>query len=191
VWYTLSSTDPKSRETARQVEVLSEEALRLLLKVSATVYLSWLTLSTFLAPPDDVLRPWVTLPLAAFCIVGTWLVLKAVWTMGRILVTAVEWSLHSYEQALRNTQQAQAHRGQLVQALRQLDTAYYQVQQANVALEVAWKAVELAERSKSEFVTNLSHELRTPLILIMFPTADHPGLCPQWSEGMKLAYSGI
>src|SRR5262249_51182382 len=88
------------------------------------------------------------------------------WTLGRCLVTAIEWSLNSYEQALHNTQAAQTHRAQLVKALKQLDTAYYRLERANAALELAWKAADAAERAKSELAANISHELRTPLSLI-------------------------
>jgi signal transduction histidine kinase/CheY-like chemotaxis protein len=89
------------------------------------------------------------------------------WTLDRNLVIAIEWSLQSYEQALKSTQEAQGHRAQLVEALKQLDRAYYRLERASAALETAWKAAETAERSKSEFVTNISHELRTPLNLIV------------------------
>jgi signal transduction histidine kinase/CheY-like chemotaxis protein len=89
------------------------------------------------------------------------------WALERNMATAVRWSLTSYDQALQKSREAQTHRAQLVQALRQLDIAYYRLQHANTALEVAWKAADSAERSKSEFVTNISHELRTPLNLIV------------------------
>jgi signal transduction histidine kinase/CheY-like chemotaxis protein len=87
--------------------------------------------------------------------------------LGRDMLITTQWWLASYEQALRKTREAQEHRAQVVRAMGQLNTAYHRLQQANAALEVAWKAAELAERSKSEFVTNISHELRTPLNLVV------------------------
>jgi signal transduction histidine kinase/CheY-like chemotaxis protein len=95
------------------------------------------------------------------------LTVAVAWTLDRNLVIAIEWSLQSYDQALKSTQEARGHRAQLVEALKQLDRAYYRLERASAALETAWKAAETAERSKSEFVTNISHELRTPLNLIV------------------------
>ena len=99
--------------------------------------------------------------------VATLFTVIVAWALGRGLVTAVEWSLQSYDQARRRTEDVQVHRGQLVRAVRQLDSAYYRLQQANAALDIAWHSAETAEQSKTEFVTNISHELRTPLNLIV------------------------
>ncbi len=89
------------------------------------------------------------------------------WTLVRNLIEAVERSLDHYDQTRRNLRDAQEHRAKLVQALKQLDVAYYRLQGANSALAVAWRAAESAERAKAELVANISHELRTPLNLIV------------------------
>lgn len=95
------------------------------------------------------------------------LTVLAAWTLWRSTAVTVGWWLRSYEQALENTKAAQDHRAQLVKALKQLDHAYYQLQQANASLEMAWKSAESAERAKTELATHISHELRTPLNLIV------------------------
>ncbi|HEX5416039.1 MAG TPA: ATP-binding protein, partial [Chloroflexota bacterium] len=89
-----------------------------------------------------------------------------VWSLSFHLFQALNWYVASYSEAERQTRDAREHRAQLVQALKQLDNAYYRIERANAALQLAWKSADEAERSKTELATNISHELRTPLNLI-------------------------
>jgi hypothetical protein len=79
------------------------------------------------------------------------------WVFRRTMVTAIDWSTKSFLEARSNAQEARMNRAELVQALKQLDQAYYRLQRANAALELAWKAADAAERSRSEF----QHQPRT------------------------------
>jgi signal transduction histidine kinase/CheY-like chemotaxis protein len=107
------------------------------------------------------------------------LAVAAAWALGRNTVVAAGWALSSYEQARRNTEDAQRHRGELVQANKQLDDAYWRLEQLNLELERARRAAHEARRLKEQFAMAVSHELRTPLNLIL-------GFC----EMMVVAPSG-
>lgn len=103
---------------------------------------------------------WNVAIFAVLAVVG-------VWVLTHRLFLALNWYVDSYAKAERRTREAEEHRAQLVQAWTQLDSAYYRLERANAALQLAWKAADEAERSKMELATNISHELRTPLNLIV------------------------
>jgi signal transduction histidine kinase/CheY-like chemotaxis protein len=88
------------------------------------------------------------------------------WINRQSLVDTIYRSAHFAAMAQQNLEETRGHRAQLVNALKNLDLAYYRLERANAALVSAWKQAEEAERFKSEFVTYVSHEMRTPLNLI-------------------------
>ncbi|MBI2938915.1 MAG: response regulator [Chloroflexi bacterium] len=110
-----------------------------------------------LVDPVDV---WSTAVFAGLAVAG-------VWVLTRHLLLALNWYVNSFGEAERRTREAEEHRAQLVRAWKQLDAAYYRLERANAALQLAWKAADEAERSKMELALNISHELRTPLNLIV------------------------
>ncbi len=116
----------------------------------------------------DTIRPGIFTAVDFwFVAVFACLAIGGVWALTHHLFRALKWYEDSYATAEHKTREAREHRAQLVDAWRQLDTAYYRLERANAALEIAWKAAGEAERSKMMLVTNISHELRTPLNLIV------------------------
>ncbi|MBE0697545.1 MAG: hypothetical protein IH586_11545 [Anaerolineaceae bacterium] len=70
-----------------------------------------------------------------------------------------EWALRQYESG-------KGYQGELRQALKQLESANYQINKQNQALEEARFEAEQARKSKNEFAAMVSHELLTPINLI-------------------------
>ncbi len=89
------------------------------------------------------------------------------WVITRALLTTIQWSLTSLNQATANLEETRQHRASLMQMRKNLDQANYQLERANADLVAAWRVADEAEQFKTEFVNNLSHELRTPLNLIV------------------------
>jgi signal transduction histidine kinase/CheY-like chemotaxis protein len=112
--------------------------------------------------------PSLLTPLyALFVILAATAAASVGWATSHVVLTVIQWSLYSFAQAKRHTEEAREHRAELARLYKDLDQAYYQLERANASLVVARERAEEAERFKTEFVTNVSHELRTPLNLIV------------------------
>jgi signal transduction histidine kinase/DNA-binding response OmpR family regulator len=83
------------------------------------------------------------------------------------LFTALDWALHMTDEARKSALEAQRHRGEAQQVLKNLDQAYVHLERINAELLLARQAAEKAYEFKAIFVANVSHELRMPLNLII------------------------
>ena len=90
----------------------------------------------------------------------TWLALRPVYT-------ALDWAWNSYVEALEKTERLRDRQGELAQALKQLNQAYYRLEQVSLELDRARVAADNARELKARLAATLSHELRAPLNLII------------------------
>ncbi len=81
--------------------------------------------------------------------------------------TMLDWTLRSYLQELRKTQEARERQMDLGRLSKSLIETCERLEHANLALEHARRAAEEARRTKDSLATAISHELRTPLNLII------------------------
>lgn len=120
-----------------------------------------------------------------------WVSLLASWLVSRPLQTALDWSWHSYLQALDNSEAARVRQAELGRVTKSLNETMDRLEQLNRELEWARKAADDARRLKAEFASAVSHELRTPLNLIV-GFSEMMVLSPAQSYGEPLpeSYSG-
>jgi signal transduction histidine kinase/CheY-like chemotaxis protein len=89
------------------------------------------------------------------------------WAATYALVTVVQWSLYSFEQARKALEEARDQRLELKEVQRDLIRANEELARLTDRLAILQQAADEARRAKEEFVANVSHELRTPLNMII------------------------
>jgi signal transduction histidine kinase/CheY-like chemotaxis protein len=89
------------------------------------------------------------------------------WVTTSHLMTMSEWSMHSYQQARNNLEEAREQRLELKQTQEDLTKSNQELLRLTNRLKVLQRIAEEARQAKTEFVANVSHELRTPLNMII------------------------
>jgi signal transduction histidine kinase/CheY-like chemotaxis protein len=89
------------------------------------------------------------------------------WATTHTLVTVTQWSLHSYERANADAEDARNQRLELKQVQEDLMQANRELARLSDRLQAMYQVADEARRTKEEFVANVSHELRTPLNMII------------------------
>ncbi len=105
--------------------------------------------------------------LRALAAIGVWGTIGLIWLTTRPLLTTLQWSWSSYEQARGALDRARDTQMQLKQTVADLADANLQLSRLNRLAQSLRQAAEDARRAKEQFVANVSHELRTPLNMIV------------------------
>ncbi len=89
------------------------------------------------------------------------------WTSARSQVIVAEWSLFSFQQAMKNLEETRERRAELARLVKELDRAYSSLERANHMLVLARSEAEEARDARNRLALAISHELRTPLNFII------------------------
>ncbi|HVO68611.1 MAG TPA: ATP-binding protein [Aggregatilineaceae bacterium] len=96
-----------------------------------------------------------------------WFVLLCGFAALNGLHRALQMALSYQAYAIRQMDEARAHRAQLMQLTRALQETRQELEKSNVQLRHISLAAEEARSLKAQFAANVSHELRTPINLIV------------------------
>ncbi len=97
----------------------------------------------------------------------TWSSLFVCWLVSRPTTVALDWALHSFQEAQQRTAEARARQGELARLTKSLGEYAYRLEQLNLDLAHARRTANEALQHKEQFAAAVSHELRTPLNLIL------------------------
>ena len=89
------------------------------------------------------------------------------WATTYALITVIQWSLFSFEQAREVLEEARDQRLALKEVQSDLIRANEELARLTDRLVVLQQVADEARRAKEDFVANVSHELRTPLNMII------------------------
>jgi signal transduction histidine kinase/CheY-like chemotaxis protein len=152
------------------------------MEIAVGLLLTWLSGGLVQPGPEPVLLIGVLAAGAAAAVLG--------WASTRAVLTTTAWSLDSYRSAQRSLEEARDHRGQLAQALKELDAAYVRLERLNQMLNQARAEAEETRDARNRFSLAISHELRTPLNFIigfseiMMKTPDTYAPLRRWPPGL-------
>jgi signal transduction histidine kinase/CheY-like chemotaxis protein len=107
-------------------------------------------------------------PTLFMIVVGQIWLLMGLFLVGMLpLYQIIDWSWSAFLLNQQRQQELRKNRGQLAQALSQLDQAYRQLESLNEKLAYSKRVAEEEQQKKAEFAANMSHELRTPINMVI------------------------